>query len=158
MKTFSTYCGKEYTLDDEDYMVAVEHAWMYRRGYIFARINGKNIFLHRLLTNARPGEIVDHIDGNPLNNQKHNLRICTAKQSTINRKPYAKNRYLRGVRLAKNGVEWEAYIKIGKDSHNLGRYKTEAEACQAYNDIAQTLHGEYARLYVIPEKDHDQSD
>jgi len=154
MKTFATKRGKEFIVDDEDYLLPLEYSCSYRGGYIMATRQGKSVLLHRLLVNAKDGDIVDHIDGNPLNNQKNNLRICTAKQNTINRKPYAKNRYLRGVRLAKNGVEWEAYIRIGKDSHNLGRYKTEEEAKRVYNEVSQTLHGEYARIYTLP---HDET-
>lgn len=150
MKTFGTACGKEFIVDDEDYMLAMEHPWILVGGYVRCRLkNGDTVSLHRLIIGAKKGDTVDHIDGNPLNNQRNNLRICTPRQNSINKKPWSTNKRGGGVKLSRNGVKWEAYIRIGKNSYNLGRYNTEEEAKIAYNDVAETLHGEYARKYKL---------
>lgn len=153
MKTFAMKNGLEFMLDDEDYMLAVDHSWFLQNRYVQSVIKGKRVRLHRLLVDVKPGEEVDHIDGNPLNNQKSNLRICSRRENAINRKPWSEKNHRRGVRRSKNGVKWEAYILIGRDYHNLGRYNTEEDACRAYNDVAKTLSGEYAWLYPIPGDD-----
>jgi hypothetical protein len=75
--------GQRYTLlvDEADYeRVSAYKWWPFKREHlVYARtlIDGKNILLHRFLMGPKKGEVVDHIDGNPLNNQRSNLRVCT---------------------------------------------------------------------------------
>jgi len=47
--------------------------------------SGKQIRMHRLIMNAQKTEIVDHIDGNTLNNQRANLRVTDNRGNALNR-------------------------------------------------------------------------
>lgn len=76
------------------------------------------------------GHVVDHKDGNGLNNQRINLRICTKAQNNANRKSWGQSKFL-GVAFLKGRKTpyWEARIQ-GK---YLGAFKDEKEAAKAYN-------------------------
>ena len=50
------------------------------------------VLLHRLIANAQPGEIIDHIDRDPLNCRRSNLRRVTLQQNNINTGPKRKKR------------------------------------------------------------------
>lgn len=90
---------------------------------------------HRLLVGAQPGQIVDHIDGDPRNNTRANLRILSHGQNMLNRKMQSNN--TSGYRhVVKAGKKWRAMIQ-GKHPVHLGMFATKegaADAVQAYND------------------------
>ena len=58
--------------------------------YVETHKNKKRIHLHRFIMNCPDNMIVDHINGNNLDNRKNNLRICTQKINNCNRKSYRK--------------------------------------------------------------------
>ena len=75
-------------IDDEDYELVSQYKWCARwspgmRSYYavtnIRKPDGKRIHLqmHRLITNAQKGEVVDHISHNTLDNRKSELRLCT---------------------------------------------------------------------------------
>ncbi|MGL5936547.1 MAG: HNH endonuclease [Cetobacterium sp.] len=92
-------------------------------------------------------DVVDHIDGNKLNNTRENLRIVTHTQNSMNRKSAggSSSQYI-GVYLSKSNNKWAAQINIkGKKTH-LGSFTCEIEAAKA-RDISTKEHfGEYGRL------------
>lgn len=106
------------------------------------------IRMHRFLMNPLPEQIVDHINGNGLDNRRINLRIGTQSQNCVNRKRTPGN-LLRGVRL-KKGL-WQAKIKYKGREWSLGYYRTEIEAHYAYVKAAKDLHGEWMPLPEPPE-------
>lgn len=139
-------------VDDEDYPIVSQYKWTYDNGYAVRgiRLDGRRyrkILLHRFLTNARPGEFVDHRDGNRANNTRANLRICTKAQNATNRHVPAPNkasRY-RGVSRTHNTKDrWSALIISQGQRYNLGSYPTEEDAARAYDMKARELHGEFA--------------
>ena len=109
------------------------------------------IYMHRIVANAQPGQIVDHIDRNPLNNQEANLRICTNAQNCANRPSQRNNgtsRY-KGVSWHRQRRRWQAQIQVlGRQMH-LGDYLSEIEAASAYNDAAHLHFGDFAYLNPI---------
>nr|WP_243767389.1 HNH endonuclease [Paenibacillus agricola] len=108
--------------------------------------------MHRVITDAPKGYFVDHIDGNPLNNQRHNLRLCTNAQNCRNRgAPKGNTSGFKGVTWNTWNGKWQA--QIGKDykRYHAGYFESPSEAARAYNAKATELFGEYARLNVIPD-------
>jgi hypothetical protein len=135
-------------IDIEDVEVAKGHTWhLSKRGYVSARINKKLVCFHKIITEHKR---TDHIDGDTLNNRKINLRECTQRQNVLNRGPnkIGTSRY-KGVHWNKRHGKWDVQCsrKWG------GRYDDEKLAASAYNLLAKKLHGEYARLNIIPENE-----
>ena len=108
---------------------------------------------HRMLYYLHHGElpeILDHIDGNKLNNSINNLRAVTSSQNSMNRKSRSNSssNYL-GVSWYKKYKKWQASIKYSSKQKNLGYFTCEKEAARAYNKAAAEHFGEFANLNVI---------
>ncbi len=106
----------------------------------------RQILMHRLVVGAKDGDIVDHINGNSLDNRKCNLRICTNAQNIANGKSRGGTSKFKGVHLTKSRKPWRASIMQARKKYNLGNYMTEAEAAKAYDRSARERFGQYARL------------
>ena len=144
-------------VDDEDYPLVSQHKWTYDKGYAvrkitLARRRYRSVYMHRILTNAAPGEMVDHRDGNRANNTRANLRICTAQQNSKNRRSTAlqsttkkASRYKGVSRTHKTKDRWSALIIADGIRHHLGSFASEEEAARAYDAKAIELHGEFAQ-------------
>ncbi len=103
--------------------------------------------MHRAILNAPKGLLVDHIDGNGLNNRKSNLRLCTFAQNAHNSRPRrnSSSRY-KGVCWHKVKKKWTVSIYKGGKRTYLGYYDDEIEAALAYDRKATELFGEFAYL------------
>lgn len=143
-------------VDREDYYRVAPYAWVLspsrRTFYAATRIKRPDgttltISMHRMLMNAQPGEIIDHINHNGLDNRRSvNLRRVTAQQNSHNRRP---NGQYRGVHLLPEG-KWRAAIgsaRVGKTF--LGDFFTAEEAALAYNAAALERYGAYAFLNQV---------
>ena len=120
-------------------------------GYAFRTSKKKTISLHRFILKAKKEELVDHIDGNPLNNTKANLRIATTQQNAFNMKKAKHNTSgYKGVSWHKVKKLWQACAYSNKTSQFLGFYLTKEEAGLAYNLHIQAIRGEFAKLNTIP--------
>lgn len=150
-------------IDEEDFPVLREYKWhlfssRYGKKYIARgqRIGPrkenktKAILLHRVIMNPPEDKCIDHINGNPLDNRKENLRICEMKENTRNRKKSnnCSSRYL-GVNKRSDGKMWEAGIRFNGVRTYLGSFKSEEEAALAYNKKAKELFGVFANLNII---------
>jgi hypothetical protein len=109
------------------------------------RIGSVTERLHRLMLGVPPDYVVDHANGNPLDNRRVNLRVCTAAQNNRNRRPQ-RGTYsgYRGVHLHRDG-RWRADIWADGVKHYLGLHDTAEAAAAAYDEAAVRLHGEFAR-------------
>ena len=97
-----------------------------------------------------PAGMIDHIDGNPLNNKISNLRLVTASQNSINQKIRADNKSgYKGVRWVANRNKWSAEIRLNGKSTWLGHHDTMEDAAKAYAIASANLHGEFARTSTL---------
>jgi hypothetical protein len=106
----------------------------------------KTILLHRLILCLEfgDGKIVDHIDGNGLNNRRSNLRVCLHAQNVRNRKKCTNSSTdYKGV--YRRGQRFEARITSNGERFYLGNFSTPEQAHSAYSAAAIKLHGEFAR-------------
>lgn len=104
------------------------------------------VILARMLGRPlRPGEEVDHIDGNPLNNRRSNLRPATHAQNNRNRRGWSASGY-KGVYWDKQRRKWQARIQHNDRMQHLGYFNSRIEAARAYDDAARDLFGPYAAL------------
>lgn len=133
-------------VDAEDEELLRSRSWKRdHRPYFRARVNGKLVSLHRVIAGAAPGDIVDHIDGNPLNCRRGNLRVCSVEESARNRgrKSTSKSPY-KGVWQKPSG-RWQAIIMVDRKFHCLGVHDTAELAAAAYDRAAIAMHGAFAR-------------
>jgi hypothetical protein len=119
-------------VDDLDYEELSKYYWhagpghrntfYVRRGVWNAKTKKmETIRLHRQLLGCKSGEIVDHIDGNPLNNQRTNLRIVSNKENSQNLH-YETSTNLRGISWYGHRNKWRVYIREGRHQKHLGYY------------------------------------
>jgi hypothetical protein len=101
--------------------------------------------MHRVLM-GDSDMMVDHIDGNGLNNRRSNLRWATASQNVINQKRRSDN--LSGFKCVCFSAlhkKWRARIKANGKRLHLGYFETPEKAFDAYKAASEKLHGEFAR-------------
>lgn len=106
------YIGNDcFYFDLEDYDLISKYKWWKNAsGHILTTYLNKTIWLHHLVLNIFDG-LIDHIDRNPANNQKQNLRVCTKQQNCCNSKMYSNNTSGRkGVSYDKSRGQWIAFI------------------------------------------------
>lgn len=113
------------------------------------RIQGtrKVRYLHREIIDAKSEELVDHINGNTLDNRIENLRICTRAENQRNRGKQKNNTSgYKGVFWDKQRQRWLVQIRYLGKSINLGRTDDLVEGAHIYDRKALELHGDFARL------------
>ncbi|WP_427007168.1 HNH endonuclease [Pseudarthrobacter sp. H2] len=140
-------------LDLKDAMLST-YPWYSNNGYAVSRIYGKLVFVHIVIIRRMlgrdlcPGEFVDHIDGNRLNNRRGNLRVATRSQNSYNR-PKRRHSASAHKGVFKSGRNWHVQINAEGNRFCLGSFHDELEAAYMYDQWALQLHGEYARLNVL---------
>lgn len=104
------------------------------------------VLFHRVVMGATRGQIVDHINGNRLDNRTCNLRICTHAENIRNRKISISNKSgFKGVYALKDCKKFRAEIKKDGIKYYLGNFDTAKEAHEAYKVASNKMHGEFGR-------------
>lgn len=139
-------------VDDDWYEMLSPFKWyIHDGGYVVRPEYHKGTYsinyMHRLIADAPKGLTVDHINGDPLDNRRENLRICSQQKNHCNKKPKegCSSKY-KGVNWNKANGMWMARIGHNYKTHYLGYYSDEVEAAKAYDAAAIKLHGEFAYL------------
>jgi len=164
MKPINLTQGKVTLVDDEDYSWLSKYGWIFSKGKKYA--NGKQygkvvtgiyqkdtkrnkiVTMHRMIMNPNSSQCVDHINGNPLDNRKCNLRICTISQNNKNKISKSRDGF-KGVYPVNNTNHWYSKIMVNRKRIYLGVFKTKLEAAFAYNEAALKFHGKYAAINNI---------
>lgn len=140
-------------VDASDFASVSSHSWWVNgQRYPVAKINGQAQAMHRYIMGAGPGDVLDHIDGNPLNNRRENLRFCTHAQNMKNRRTHNTNATgYKGVQPRDGG--WLVCIHADGKRTYVGFFDDPIEAALAYDRAAKRLHGDFARLNFDPMRD-----
>jgi hypothetical protein len=155
--------GKVTVVDDEDYERLSQWKWLLHKGGYAARSvyrpgqNPKTIFLHHLILTPPPGMLVDHINGDKLDNRRANLRACNHAENIRNsrkRQDGSRTSPYKGVRYSAQWKSWQAYIRHDGKPCSLGSFTSEIAAAHAYNHAAKEFYGEFARLNDVPPMDN----
>jgi len=142
----TTKSGIDYLFDKNDYDLISKYSWcISKTGYAVANINKKVTKLHRYILSAEPGAVVDHINGNILDNRKINLRITNRKGNSRNTSVSKSNKLKHlGISTTNNGKKYRARIMVdGKEIH-LGRFNNLKDAIKARKEAEIKYFGEYS--------------
>lgn len=137
--------GTDILIDAADIQKAMRYSWcLSKTGYAVANIDGHVTKMHRYLLDMPVGVgIVDHINGNPLDNRRCNLRLCTAKENGRNLRKQVSKSNATGVRKTKCG-KWQARIMVDRKEISLGNYQTMEEAIMARQEGERKYYGKFA--------------
>ncbi len=109
--------------------------------------------MHSFVLGKKDGLVIDHVDGDGLNNQRENLQFCTSAQNSYKKRKYKNgSSAYRGV-TKKNNKNWIARIQVNGNAINIGSFPLthdgEKEAAKAYNIAATKYYGDFANLNNI---------
>lgn len=138
--------GEEFWFDLEDYDLIKDDYWFKQsHGYIASIYNGKQTYLHRLVTNCKEDEEVDHIYHNEYDNRKSNLRVTSHKNNLRNQVMNLNNTSgIVGVSFYKRQNKWRAYITYNTKQINLGYYFDIEDAKNARKEAEELYFGEFS--------------
>lgn len=147
-----TSTGIEFLIDKDDEWVLKNFCWhIDGNGYVCTTCVNKQFsekvsyLLHRLLTNCPDDKVVDHINGNKLDNRKSNLRIVTQSQNCMNKQVRSNNTSgITGVSYCKRSNNWRSRICVNRKSIVLGYFNNFDDAVSARKAAEEKYFGEYS--------------
>jgi len=146
--------GKFAIVDEDDFEKLSPFKWhAYRRkgktNYYARRGFWKDgkwtvVAMQNVICPPPKGKLVDHKNGNSLDNRKSNLRLCTTSQNAQNKRKMLKKgtSIYKGVYRSRN--RWAAHIGARENRRYLGRFDNEMDAALAYDEVARQRFGEFA--------------
>ncbi len=149
--------GKIAVVDVEDYEHLKQYKWYATcsdgRYYAYRSFNRTCMSMHRYIMNAPKDKVVDHKDGNGLNNRRSNLRICAIRENVHNCRGRYKTSKYKGVHWNKKVSRWVSSITEKGRYKFLGHFDNEADAAKVYDKAAKRSFGEFAYLNFPDEID-----
>lgn len=114
--------------------------------YATTKIARKTTYMHRMVMGAQPGEEVDHIDGNGLNNSRSNLRIATSQQNKRNQRVHKDSTSrIKGVSWSPERRKFQVYITVDWKRIPLGRFESAEEALAVRLAAEKEHFGDFAK-------------
>ena len=154
--------GQVALCDEEDYPILAQHKWyLNNKGYAY-RYNGYywnakgkiiclRLYMHREILGLQKGQETDHINNDPLDNHRANLRVGNRSLQTINSRRPKNISGWRGVICCKScpGLKkiWRAQIKIHGKTISGGYFQSPRMAAFAYNEMALKHFGPQFRFF-----------
>lgn len=157
--TFNLYSGKtsdkvgEFVIDLEDIEKVKYHKWRFSHSHVVTGLPAKGtqrelswVILDLDNRDEKNKDIVvDHIDGNPCNNKKSNLRICSQNENVLNKSFMSNNSSgFIGVSYRKDKDRYDPEIRLHEKRCHLGYTKTLEEAVYKRYYAEKLLFKEYA--------------
>jgi len=134
--------GGEVLVSSVDYERLSRYEWHLHNGYPMRYENGRRVPMHRdIVGEMPPGKVVDHINRNPRDNRRENLRVVVPEQNNYNRRGWSRFGY-KGIYPSRG--RWRAHLRDRGVFRHLGLYDTPQEAALAFDCAAKLLRGEYA--------------
>ena len=146
----------EFLFDKDDYakVIGIDRYWFINSyGYVLCCLYDNDFQLHRYLMglgfyNKENDLIVDHINGNTLDNRKSNLRICKKKENPKNCTLYSNNTSgHKGVVWMERLGKWQVGLQVDKKNLYLGVYSSLEEAVEVRRKAEIKYFGEFSREY-----------
>jgi hypothetical protein len=151
--------GKSAIVDDEDFPELARYRWHARRHknkWYACRtvVDGKDVYMHRLLMGSPQGVPVGHVNGDGLDNRRENIRVATRGlcAANVGRQRKGSSVY-RGVYWHAAEGRWRATVTIDGRQRYLGYFDDEVSAARAYDVAAKAAFGEFAHPN-FPEANH----
>ena len=147
----------KFLIDLEDLEIVIAHKWRFWKGRYFTG-NTNPISIHAFLMQPEKGCVVDHIDNNPANNCRNNLRITTQAKNRLNSSLSKKNTSgVAGVSWDKNRNKWAVEIRMSGIRCHLSRWDRLEDAVYArylaetilYKEFRSTSNDDIILPYVI---------
>jgi len=148
MKKISLGNGLFAKIDDDDFEKVSKCLWhISKSNYASATIKSKSVFMHRLIMKPPKNMVVDHKDGDRLDNQKSNLRICTQQENVFNQLKHCRttSSQFKGVHWCNKTEKWLSKIRHKNKLYRLGEFIIEEQAARAYNIASEILRGEFGK-------------
>lgn len=140
-------------VDDDIFDLACRFRWRLRGnagercGHVVTTGGAPLEYLHHRVLRPPPGMVIDHRNGDPLDNRRQNLRAASWRENAWNRSPQRGRSSPYGG-VSKIGDVYYASIKHDGVRFHLGVFADEQDAAMAVDRAAITLHGEFARLNI----------
>lgn len=137
--------SKRALIDIDDISVVSGYKWnAVHSNYVTSKTGGPTVLLHRLIMGPSNSMTVDHINHNPLDNRRSNLRVCTQQENSFNKKILPNNTSgVKGVSFDSKRGLWESSITKSGKRYYLGRYTELDDAERARTRAERDLFGEY---------------
>lgn len=148
--------GLEAIIDEEDAERILPHRWhasKKRNTFYACRKVGPagaqvTIYMHRFLLGvSEKNVLIDHKNGNGLDNRRENLRVATNAQNQRNRTARKDSKSgVKGVYASRSKkLPWRAEITVDGKNIHLGNFSTIEEATEARATASFQYHGDYSR-------------
>jgi len=137
-------------IDAEDVEKVEKYKWCLSHSYVATYIKKRALKIQHVILGIKSNKAIriDHVDRNPLNNRKENIRPCTHRQN-IRNSGKRKNNTSGYKGVWKNGEKWCAEITVNGKKVYLGIFGDKAEAARIYNEASLKYHKEFACLNSI---------
>ncbi len=153
--------GQLAIVDLDDVPLLLSYYWIVgkqrgtTRSYARARyrIPGRRIYeqMHRIIIGAKKGELVDHINGDTLDNRRANLRICNPLENARNRTTKGKNNTSGYKGVFSSRGRWKVEIGYRGKLKYYGIYNNKEDAATVYNFAIKELFGDFVRYNEVPQ-------